>query len=1062
MTADISYPAFNKATTAALERLLAEFPMARVQAQIEADPSLFEQATREHVKHLAALADARANTRAARILTQVHTYLERCAELGVPQATAELADLSNPLLFAHEASEDLTDVMRNEAERYPHYHPVYYATLGNKYYQQYWNNNDRNALVRSIELLELGLKISPGESMLRPMYANILACALADRFDLTRDSELIDRSIALTRMAIDLTPSESLLQIRYQTTLGNRLRERFDFLGRTSDLDEAIQVLERPLARPESEQGEFVPLLCSNLARALADRYCQTRDETDLSRALRLSELAAAASQHGSLHEGLSNTYLLVYRSTGDLRALDHAIGSMRSTLQSAESGSPYRSQFLCRLGEAYLSRYVLKNQPEDLDLAISALAGASVQSTDAHQLLANALLLRYRVREVISDLDEALQHASAGVNQASHATMRARYSRTLALTHLDRFQARGDVSDLDTALQLATTALTESNGTMDASLHVLLAGIHVVRDMHGLDSASAGLATSHFRRSCAAAQHANPVEGLQCALSWFTRSVTRQTWPEVAEAGHIVLQFLRALFVQQSIRTDKETWLKQTRLVPIGTATALVQLGRLQDAVVALENGRTLLLSEGFDQRRLERALAADGLQDQARRYRAAVSRLHALDLEMTTSATSAPALDSSALKAAAEELRAAREAVLASGHLRHNSTELTFTDIAGAVDAVPLVYVFAGDHEGRALIVRRAGEVTTIPLPALRYDRVEHAARAFIQQYRQRTIRTGAFDDTTRWLWDAVIGPLVEAITPGENSPDGTDSVPSLNLIAAGRLSLMPLHAAWVEDSSPSGRVYALDQLCIRYLPNVRALRTSRSASPPRPGRFLGIENPTGDLAGASAEVRKVKTWFQLPRILQGDEVTRDAVLRELPDVDIAHFACHGYAHVTRPLDSALILTSGEKLTVADMLGADARLRLAVLSACTTGLAGDELPDELVSLSTGFLEAGADAVIASLWPVPDASTRELMTRFYALWLGSELHPAEALRRAQQDVRDSTLAEKERFAAEERGLPYRSARDVSSDQRTPDCTDQERPFADPRFWAAFTFMGAA
>ncbi len=188
----------------------------------------------------------------------------------------------------------------------------------------------------------------------------------------------------------------------------------------------------------------------------------------------------------------------------------------------------------------------------------------------------------------------------------------------------------------------------------------------------------------------------------------------------------------------------------------------------------------------------------------------------------------------------------------------------------------------------------------------------------------------------------------------------------------------------------------------------------------------------------------------------------MTRDAVLRELPDVDIAHFACHGYADVTRPLDSALILTSGEQLTVADMLGADARLRLAVLSACTTGLTGDELPDELVSLSSGFLEAGADAVIASLWPVPDASTRELMTRFYSLWLGSELHPAEALRRAQQSVRDSTLAEKTRFAAEERALPSRSARDVVSDHRTPDWTDQERPFADPRFWAAFTFMGAA
>jgi CHAT domain-containing protein len=120
------------------------------------------------------------------------------------------------------------------------------------------------------------------------------------------------------------------------------------------------------------------------------------------------------------------------------------------------------------------------------------------------------------------------------------------------------------------------------------------------------------------------------------------------------------------------------------------------------------------------------------------------------------------------------------------------------------------------------------------------------------------------------------------------------------------------------------------------------------------------------------------------------------------------------------------------------------------------------EELPDEPVSLSTGFLEAGADAVIASLWPVPDASTRELMTRFYSLWLDGKLHPAEALRRAQQNVRDSTLAEKELFASKTRMPRVRSVRDIIAGRRAQDTADRDRPFADQRFWAAFTFMGAA
>jgi CHAT domain-containing protein len=53
-------------------------------------------------------------------------------------------------------------------------------------------------------------------------------------------------------------------------------------------------------------------------------------------------------------------------------------------------------------------------------------------------------------------------------------------------------------------------------------------------------------------------------------------------------------------------------------------------------------------------------------------------------------------------------------------------------------------------------------------------------------------------------------------------------------------------------------------------------------------------------------------------------------------------------------------------------------------VLSTCD-GAAADVLPgEEILSLSWGFLAAGASGVLASLWPVDDQSALRFMETFY------------------------------------------------------------------------------
>jgi CHAT domain-containing protein len=73
-----------------------------------------------------------------------------------------------------------------------------------------------------------------------------------------------------------------------------------------------------------------------------------------------------------------------------------------------------------------------------------------------------------------------------------------------------------------------------------------------------------------------------------------------------------------------------------------------------------------------------------------------------------------------------------------------------------------------------------------------------------------------------------------------------------------------------------------------------------------------------------------------------------------------------------------------------------------MVVLSACDTALGRAIRGEGLVGLTRGFLYAGAERVMASLWQVQDAATARLMERLYHGLLVERLPPAQALRRAQ------------------------------------------------------------
>lgn len=90
---------------------------------------------------------------------------------------------------------------------------------------------------------------------------------------------------------------------------------------------------------------------------------------------------------------------------------------------------------------------------------------------------------------------------------------------------------------------------------------------------------------------------------------------------------------------------------------------------------------------------------------------------------------------------------------------------------------------------------------------------------------------------------------------------------------------------------------------------------------------------------------------------------------------------------------------------LTALEVLGLNlSGTRLAILSACETGLGEVHEGEGVYGLRRAFQEAGASTVVSSLWEVSDAGTQKLMTALYGRLLAGK-SPHEALREAQLEM---------------------------------------------------------
>ncbi|MBW4624980.1 MAG: CHAT domain-containing protein [Brasilonema octagenarum HA4186-MV1] len=148
---------------------------------------------------------------------------------------------------------------------------------------------------------------------------------------------------------------------------------------------------------------------------------------------------------------------------------------------------------------------------------------------------------------------------------------------------------------------------------------------------------------------------------------------------------------------------------------------------------------------------------------------------------------------------------------------------------------------------------------------------------------------------------------------------------------------------------------------------------------------------------LPGAEEEAKEIAQILGTTPLI-GSQATESAVSKQIINAKTIHLATHGFAHIFKKTgeyvneftaftftpsgndpsgkDDGLLTT--EELYQTPLIG-----ELAVLSACDT-TSGEVTVEGVLGLANPFLISGIPSVVASLWEIPDAPTKELMVKFY------------------------------------------------------------------------------
>ncbi len=249
-------------------------------------------------------------------------------------------------------------------------------------------------------------------------------------------------------------------------------------------------------------------------------------------------------------------------------------------------------------------------------------------------------------------------------------------------------------------------------------------------------------------------------------------------------------------------------------------------------------------------------------------------------------------------------------------------------------------------------------------------------------------------AYMPGARALYDGLIRPM-EPYIAGKR----------LVLVPYGILHYVPFAA--LHDGSG----FLIQKHGFRQVPSLSALTVAPSQQAGGGGSLV-IGNPSRsdapNLPSAQQEATEVGRILSGSTVLLRGDATLDRFRALSSSREFIHIASHGQFDSRNPLQSRLLLApdagNNGDLLVGSLYSLRLNAKLVTLSACETAVNQVSDGDDLVGLTRGFLFAGTQNVVATLWEIDDAATGSLMGSFYAA-VAQNVAVPEALRQAQLET---------------------------------------------------------
>ncbi len=205
---------------------------------------------------------------------------------------------------------------------------------------------------------------------------------------------------------------------------------------------------------------------------------------------------------------------------------------------------------------------------------------------------------------------------------------------------------------------------------------------------------------------------------------------------------------------------------------------------------------------------------------------------------------------------------------------------------------------------------------------------------------------------------------------------------------------------------STNPTDQAWLGDKYLLRSLPRAaRMLNPVKPKSDPVKILVLDASTVPGKKELSTTEINTIIESFASNQIAN-EELTKKNLMENLPQYPVVHFAGHSEINHEFPDFSHLTLYEDKVyLLELEQLPLD-KVRLIVLGSCESAAHADSNSNnQFSSLQESFLSAGAESVLANLFPVDDRIASELLSHFYKL-LAQGVDKDSALQQAQQLIR--------------------------------------------------------